>query len=142
MSTSLDPRLLKAVSTNADLSYLRQVFSPTVSNRLRDLMDLSDLPEHRFNKDWIDPLNPVIRRLRKLDKSTMQPIVYNGQKITTLSFQVYGTTSLWYVPLYVSGYCHPHEVPHGSVLYFPALQKITDLFKIDNKSKRGSIVRT
>lgn len=137
-----DSAAVRAISTNADQAYLRGAFLETVPNRLKDLLNLDSEPEHRFLKEWVDPLHPLIRKLKRMPKRDMRPITYTGQKITTLSYEVYGNTSMWWIPLYVSGYCHPHEVPPGAILYFPSMQRLQELFDVTPKTRRGSIVRT
>lgn len=131
------------LSSNVNTAYLRTKLMPAVTHKLQAALDLTYEPDSKFNKQWIDPLSPVFRQLRKLDKDAMQRFTYTGQPITSVAYQLYGTTSLWYVLLSVNGYAHPHEIPKGAVLYVPNLRDLEALLKAaSTKSLRGEIVRT
>lgn len=130
------------LSTNVNTAYLRTRLMPSVTHKLKAALDLTYEPDSKFNKQWVDPLSPVLLKLRKLDKGAMQRITYTGQPITSLAYQLYGTTSLWYVLLLINGHAHPQEIPNGAVLYVPNLRDLEGLLKAPAKSLRGEVVRT
>lgn len=133
---------MKFLSSNSDPTLMRTLVMPNVDNRLKTELDLTFEPENRINKAWIDPLSPIMRKLRRIRKEDCQRITYTGQLLTTLSYQLYNTTSLWYPMLYVSGFTHPQEIPHGAVLYAPTKSMLEDILKIKPRSRRGEVVRT
>lgn len=45
-------------------------------------------------------------------------------KIVNISYQAYGTTSLWWAILLFSGLIHPYEIPSGYVLKIPDLSDL------------------
>lgn len=55
---------------------------------------------------------------------------YPGSRppLTTISYQHYGNTSLWWAILFYNGYIHPGEIPGGVALKIPALSTVT-IFK-------------
>lgn len=126
----------------SDASLLRTLSMPNVENKAKRLLDLFYEPESKYNKDWIDPLSSPMRRILKLNKAQMQRVIYAGTPISTLSQQVYGTVSLWYVILMINGYCHPQEVERGATLYLPSRQQLDGILKTSAPTARGSIVRT
>lgn len=130
------------LSSNCDISYLRTLIMPNVQHRAQKQLDLTYEPGSKFNKDWIDPLSREMRSLLRLDKSKMQRMVYTNQRITSLAYDLYGNTSLWYPILLINGYCHPHEIPSGAVLYLPTLSDLNTILRVKPQSTRGTIVRT
>lgn len=136
-----DQTAARLFSTNSTASLLRANVLNEVSNKITEALDLFDVPNHRFNKKWVDPLNPTFKRLRRLKKKDMQAVTYDGKPITTVAFQAYGTTSLWWVLMYVNGHVHPHEIPRGSVLYIPAMADLAPIIETTTPSRRGTIVR-
>lgn len=130
------------VSSNVDVSYLRGAAMPSVYHKQRDLLDLFDEPDNKFNMPWVDPLSTQFQRLARLNKKTMESVKYDGQPITTLSYKTYGTTSLWYIILLVSGYAHPHEIPIGAKLLLPRIEDIDKILKQQPVSNRGRVVTT
>lgn len=133
---------MQFLSSNSDPTLLRTLVMPNVDNRLKAELDLTYEPDNRINKAWIDPLSPTMRRLRRINRDDCQRITYTGQILTTLSYQLYGITSLWYPMLYVSGFTHPQEIPHGATLYAPNKSVLDDILKIKPRSRRGEVVRT
>lgn len=49
-----------------------------------------------------------------------------GQKLTKISYDYYGTTTLWWVILVYNGFFHPLEVPYGIVLLIPYIADIDE----------------
>lgn len=106
MPTKLSQQEAEAVSTFADAAYLWST-----------LLGETDDP---VTGAWVDPITVDVQQLLELSKDT-KPVQYTrGTKITTLSYQMYGTTSLWAVLLYLNGYQHPDEIPAGAVLNIPS----------------------
>lgn len=130
----------RAISTGVEVKYLRTQIMELVENKLVNFLDLSADPEHRFNKKWIDPLSPFIIKLRRLDKSKMRQARYDGKPLTTISYQLYGTTSLWWILLLINGYAHPDEIQRGAVLLVPNAVDIQKVIQVDAKSRKGQIV--
>lgn len=127
-------------STMSDVRYLRGRIMPAVQNKLINFLDLSEDREHRYNKAWIDPLSPEIQKIKRLNKSEMRAVRFDGKPITTISTQIYGTTSLWWVLLLINGYAHPEEIQRGAVLLVPNISDITKIISVEAVSRRGTIV--
>ena len=130
----------RSVSSNAESKFLRGQIMELTENKRVNFLDLSADPEHRFNKKWVDPLSPYIIKIRRLDKSKMRQARYDGKPITTIAYQLYGHTSLWWVLLLINGYAHPDEIQRGAILLVPSAQDIQKIMQVDSKSRKGQIV--
>jgi hypothetical protein len=65
----------------------------------------------------------------------------NSKPVTTLSFEIWGTTALWPVIVACSDYIHPHEIPTGEVFYVPDVNGIISIIKSDSKeSLSGKVI--
>lgn len=115
--TDVDRAIL---STNGNSTYYRSKFMAGVEHRLKNKLDLSADTDSRFNLDWVDPLDPdLIERLRFKDED-YDSFVYDGfTPMTSISYRAYGTTTLWFVIVYVNGYLNPLEIPNGVMLKLP-----------------------
>lgn len=103
-----------AVSTNASVQHLWS--------------RLLEEGEDTLTGAWVDPLTLDMELLRNV--SSLTPVQYvENTRITTLSYNLYGTTSLWAVLLYLNGYMHPDEIPPGATLLVPSLSDINDIMK-------------
>ena len=103
----------QALSTNADVKYLWSTFLDECTDPVLGA--------------WVDPLSVKVHLLLEA-KKTMMPIQLTEKKpITTLSWELYGTTSMWAVILYLNGYMHPDEIPPGATLLVPSLASIDSL---------------
>ena len=92
-----------------------------------------------YNDKWIDPLTPrMLDLLEKMMRNLENYDYVGGKPFTTVSYELYGTTSAWWIILYVNGYMHPDEVSSGSLLKVPtdaAIQQFLQDTKIDNIGK-------
>lgn len=134
---------LAIISTGADRKYLRGSIYGTTSHKLLPLLDLSQDTNNKLTKDWINCIDrKFLTYLRRLDKLKMKVVTYEGQLITTLSETYYGTTSLWYVILYVNGFCHPQEIQRGINLFIPNKSDIDSLFGTYQPNKKSNLGKT
>lgn len=132
------------VSTSSDPNYYRAKHMPGVSHKLKDLLDLSNDPESKYNYDWIDALSPELIRRMKFEESDLVPYAYDGSKpITTIAYELYGSTTLWYVIVYVNGFIHPDEIPYGSKMMVPTTKALRAKFSTERAlvSQRGKTVQ-
>ena len=105
MSDPNDDLEILSVSPQAFPAALRRNFMDTVDDK--------------FGMSWVDPLTPRFLKMLELVVTTT-PLEYNGSDhLTTISDRAYGTTSFWYVILYMNGFQHPDEIPSGTVLNIP-----------------------
>lgn len=108
----------QAISTQANIKYLWSTF---LSESFDPVLGA-----------WVDPLTVDMQSLLNMT-DTRTPIQWtSNMKITTLSYQVYGTTSLWAIILYLNGYSHPDEIPAGATLLLPS-QSAIDSLKSDTQ---------
>lgn len=95
-----------------------------------------------YNDQWIDPLSPriisILDRMRNLE----QYKYVGGKPITTVSFELYGTTSAWWIILYVNGYMHGDEIADGTTLKVPRQMDIDILLQETAKNNKGKVIRT
>ncbi len=62
---------------------------------------------------------------------------WTGIKITTLSYQYYQTTTLWWLILMYNGLSHPLELTPGMLLKIPLPSQVTSYFSL-NTAKTGT----
>lgn len=106
------------VSSFSTASLLRVNFLGEVKNSLKER--------------WIDPLSPDMKNLLYSGVGSV-PFQYDGtEPITSISYRFYGTTSAWYIILYLNGYLHPDEIPAGAILNIPATSFIDNLLRPDS----------
>jgi hypothetical protein len=119
--TELTTNQIKSTSTHVDTSVLWST-----------LMTTADDP---LTGKWVDPLTLSMTNLLDLAKNST-PYAYTGKdKITTISYMFYGTTSMWAILLYVNGYMHPDEIPSGAVLNIPAKTDIQAILLTSTKTE-------
>lgn len=111
-----------SVSTHATAAYLWSRF-----------LDEVDDP---ISGTWVTPLTPELVSLLEKAKDTTPVQYVSGTKITTLSYQYYGTTSMWSIILYLNGYQHPDEIPPGAILNLPSKESIDRI--LDAASRQTS----
>lgn len=98
-----------AVSTNSNIQYYRRNFMETVTI------------------NGVTYLNVLSSTLELLINSITQytSIPYDGHShITTISYQNYGTTTLWWLILKYNGYQNWWLIPNGAMLKIPSLPQI------------------
>lgn len=94
-----------------------------------------------YGDEWVDPLDPrIINMLDNFDNSLEQYTYIAGKPITTASFELYGTTSAWWIILYLNGVMHPDEIPDGKVLNVPTREAMAVLLQTTAKNNRGQQV--
>lgn len=64
-------------------------------------------------------------------------VLWKGQKITSLCYQVHGVQNTWMIVLAFNGLTSPMQLRHGMVLRFPTKQSIDD-FLASLQPKLGS----
>lgn len=92
-------------------------------------------------QSWIDPMSPNLVKLLNLPRTDRY--VYAKRKpLTTVSFEVYGNTSLWFLILSCTDYIHPHQIPIGEVILLPSVTAVGALLKetTDKKGLQGKLV--
>jgi hypothetical protein len=76
-----------------------------------------------FTVSELDPLSESLQRF--LEELTLFEIVdYDGRQFTTIIYEKYGTTSLWWLVLLVNGLLSRTELRVGMALKFPILQEV------------------
>lgn len=98
-------------------------------------------PRKFGDKNWIDPLDPKLLRLLQ-GRIPYREIIYAKKKpLTTISMEVYMTSSLWWLILMMNGYLHPHDIPDGATLKIPSLTFIQKRMTVVQQTNKGKIVR-
>lgn len=124
MAVSATNDQLQSVSTHVNRKLMRGENMDTFTTTLGD--------------PWVDPLSPRIINILEEVKKDLTPYVYvGGKSITTVSFELYGNTSAWWIILYVNGYMHPDEISDGATLKVPSGQAIKTLLQETEKNNRG-----
>lgn len=99
-----------------------------------------DIVTSAYNDPMPDALTPRMLALLELLKKDCRSYNYVGGKpFTTISFELYNTTSAWWIILYLNGYMHPDEVSSGSLLKVPSseiIQVFLQETKVNNVGKR------
>jgi hypothetical protein len=127
MPDTLDQTVASQVSTDSNVSYL---FS--------NLLDETTDPVYGT---WVDPLTLSMESLRKLKLNAIPYQMKPSEKITTVCYNLYKTTSLWAIILYINGYQHPHEVDEGAVLLFPIKTEV-DTLLVEAKQTSSTSVQS
>lgn len=90
---------------------------------------------------WIDPLDQNLLNILAGDIS-YDIFSYRSESITTISYNYYKNTSLWWLIVMFNGFIHPHEIPSGYKLKIPKLEHIVSRLKKPTKeSIKGKVVR-
>lgn len=92
------------------------------------------------DKAWVDPLDPDFMNLLKLPRTIR--FEYSGKPLTTVSQNVYGNSSLWFLILCCTPYYHPHQIPRGEIISVPSVDVLLAYFKntAENKGDQGKII--
>lgn len=127
MALNVTQEDLSAVSTFAVKGLLRAENMGTFTTTLGD--------------QWVDPLDPTITNILTTLKSDTQLYTYTaGMAITTVSQELYGTTSAWWIILYLNGYAHPDEISDGASLQVPSVLAIQTLLRTTAQNNKGTTV--
>lgn len=127
MAVNLTQEQLSGVSTHSLKALLRAENMDTFTTSLGD--------------EWVDPLDPRITNIIESLQGDLEPYTYvAGKAITTISYELYGTTSAWWIILYVNGYMHPDEISDGSSMKVPSAASINVLLQTTAKNNRGTQV--
>lgn len=131
---------MPAISTNAVRSMLRGSMLKTVPHRLQKHLDLyKEDSGHKLLRSWVDALHPSINF--KFKPRDLKVVVYKRSiPLTSMSYEVYGTTSLWWLILRVNGIMHPDELNDGEKLKIPSLDAVKALILPSAPSLKGSVV--
>lgn len=138
--SAVDQMLL---STHGNSEMARASFMQDVDHQFKTKLDLTKDSDSRFNKPWVDPLDPELMSRLRFKESDMLDYAYDGvTPITNISYNLYGTTTLWYVIVYVNGLLNPLEIPGGTVLKVPKKDVLAEKFrkKTAQESRVGSVV--
>jgi hypothetical protein len=118
---------LRAVSTHVNKKLMRGENMNTFTTSLGD--------------EWVDPLDPaIINIIDQVSKQCDQYTYVAGKSITTVSYELYGNTSAWWIILYINGYMHPDEISDGATLKVPTREAIETLIQEAKKNNRGKEV--
>ena len=71
----------------------------------------------------VDPLSPRLHEMLR-SFSRWQVITYAGERLTTIAYNVHGTTSTWWLILMFNGLDSMNELQPGMRLKIPYLQDI------------------
>ncbi len=78
--------------------------------------------------DYLDMLDPRIIKFINSVKNFQITVYDSSVPLTTLAYQIYGTTTLYWTILVFNGYFHELEIPVGAVLKLPNLNDFKDIF--------------
>lgn len=131
---------LARLSSNASKTMLRGNSIKTVPHKLQKSLDLYNEPSNSpLLHSWVDALHPNMNF--KFKKQDYKLVTYRRSiPLTTMSQEVYGTTSLWWLILRVNGVMHPDELNDGERLKVPSLDAIKSKVLPAIESKKGSVV--
>lgn len=93
--------------------------------RLDNVFDI--YMDYLTNDYWIDPASPKFVQFLKLPRTVEYK--HDGSAVTSISFKLYGTTSLWWLIISCSPYLHPHQIPTGEIIMLPDFMSIRTLVK-------------
>lgn len=89
----------------------------------------------------IDVFASKVREILERIKGYSTYTFSNMDKLVTISYRAYGTTSLWWLILVFNGFIHPYDIEPGTVIKIPDLFEITKaIADIVNASKIGEVV--
>ena len=129
MATDLTQSQISAVSTQALKKMLRAENMGTFTTSLGD--------------KWVDPLDPTITNLIDTLSKDLEQIKYIvGTPMTTISNQLYGYTSAWWIILYINGYMHSDEISDGAILKVPTAIAMNNVLRETAANNRGKEVTT
>lgn len=103
---------------------------------------MASVPSKEYDEPpWIDPLDPRVQKLLKGQIAGY--IVYSGQAITTISYNAYRTTTLYWLILMVNGYLFAEDIPYGTKLKILDISSLAKEIRPGQpaKSRRGTVVR-
>ena len=127
-SDSFTESLKLQLSTNYDQNFERSKFMDVVTSA-----DDASL--------WIDPLDPRILNIIA-GEIPYDIFSYRSESITTISYQYYSTTTLWWLIVMFNGFLHPHEIPSGYKLKIPKLSYIMNkVKKSTSDSIKGQVIQ-
>lgn len=127
MALAFSQSQLQAVSSAVQKQLLRSEHMDVFTTALGD--------------QWIDPLSPaVINIINTARKNTTLYSYVGGKPLTTVSFELYDTTSAWWIILYINGYMHPDEISDGATLKVPTTDVIQTLLQVSAQNNRGTQV--
>ena len=128
MSVPFTQAQLQTVSSHVNKRLMRGENMDTFTTELGD--------------SWIDPLDPRISNILETLSDDLELYTYvGGKSITTVSYELYGTTSAWWIILYVNGYMHPDEISDGALLKVPTSSAMSTLMQDAASNNRGREVR-
>lgn len=115
---------LRSVSTHVNRKLMRGENMDTFTTSLGDT--------------WVDPLSPSISNiLTQASDDLVQYTYVGGKSITTVSYELYGNTSAWWIILYINGYMHPDEISDGATLKVPSAESMQVLLQETAKNNKG-----
>ena len=118
--------------------FQKTIYPNIASSSVPDLL----LSEFLATEDYqISPFSKKFQKLLELPRPlrleylTLTPV-------TTYSYQIWGTSSLWYLIVACSDYNHPHEIPSKTLIYVPTLQSILGVIKTESSNSLAGKVIT
>lgn len=122
------------------LNSLKEQLSTNYAEEFTRSNFMAEVPSELDGTNWIDPLDPRLIAIFK-EQTPYEEYKYSSESITTLSYQFYSTTSLWWLILMFNGFLHPHDIPPGYALKIPSSAFILKRMKTPVKdSIKGKIV--
>ena len=122
-------------------SSLKDIY-PYISTRVDTKFLISELfesLEYAEGEYWLNIHDKRVETLLKLPRSVN--ITYTGDKnVTTLSYETYGTTSLWWLIVTCSGYTHAHEIPYNTDISVPEFLVIQSTFEKVYTGLRNKVI--
>lgn len=96
----------------------------TTYNQKYDRSRVLDTVEHPIDGPVVDPLSQVILDMCAAVTTYDEYFYREGDRFTTLVYNVYGTTTIGWFVLYYNGVMSPLELVGGMLLRFPNLSEI------------------
>ena len=76
------------------------------------------------SEQTVDLLNPKLHKIFDYVTYYANYTYRNHEKVVNISYNSYGTTSLWWLILLASGQIHPYEILPGTNLLLPSLPQV------------------
>lgn len=88
------------------------------------IVRLTPIHEYEYDNGFVENIPDMLNwKLAVLLKAIQNwaPYEYDGTKpITTIAYETYGTTTVWWIILMYNGFMHPLEMQPGIVIKIPA----------------------
>lgn len=113
-------------STNANVKYFKsRLLKTQIVNKVLRI----DIFNYKFSAG-----------LRQSIKNYQQHRFKDDEHLPNISYQYYGTTSLWWIISRFNGITHPLEIDPGTIIRIPNLQEVNDYIS-EVRSNTGNIIK-